>query len=735
MTEKRVYVRLGATGGRKVKAELRGVGESGKKSMRTFSREVELANARLASFARRARMAARVAAAATVAAGAALVRSGLQTVDAQAKLAASLDTTVESVQVLQRAAELSGSSFERIQAGSSRLTRRLSLFAQDGGGPAADAMERLGLNAAELLRLPLDERIETVTNAIRDNASAAEQAALFSQLFGDEAFVAFQRLNSATLRQATDDVRAFGAVVSEQDAAQIERTNDALSRLGLIWRGLSNQIAVAAAPALEAVADALAAAARTTGPLGRAIDGLVGNLGRLGSIAVAFAGFLAGRWVTTLAIAATSVRGLATALLVLRGALIRTGIGALIVGVGELIFRFGRLVRAVGGFGEAFAELRTTAVEVWDGISTSARSIKPALQAVWQGVKAGFIRLLADLQEAWSRFVKSTFEDSFLTRSIESFNPLTGERVTIESPFADFFDGSKAGAAADSLRAQADEAAGRADALLGEAAERLRAGGEEVVASLRRLRAVVSQSEEEGEDALEGAAESNERFEAALEAAEEAAKKAGAAAGQAGKTAGDAGEEAARGWAAVSASLSEYAKGARDMGGSVGDALVGAFRSAESAVGDFVRKGKADFRSLTTSLLADLAQISARRFILGPIADALSGALGSGGQVLAGVQHSGGMVGAPGPRRAVPALAFAGAPRMHGGGWAGLRSDEVPTILQRGERVLSRREARDYAGGGVTVNIQTRDAESFRQSRTQVASDIARAVSLGRRGL
>ena len=29
----------------------------------------------------------------------------------------------------------------------------------------------------------------------------------------------------------------------------------------------------------------------------------------------------------------------------------------------------------------------------------------------------------------------------------------------------------------------------------------------------------------------------------------------------------------------------------------------------------------------------------------------------------------------------------------------------------------------------------TRDAESFRQSRTQVAADIARAVSMGRRGL
>ena len=80
---------------------------------------------------------------------------------------------------------------------------------------------------------------------------------------------------------------------------------------------------------------------------------------------------------------------------------------------------------------------------------------------------------------------------------------------------------------------------------------------------------------------------------------------------------------------------------------------------------------------------------------------------------------------------------------MHSGGavgaptWAGLRPDEVPAILQRGERVLSRREVAAGIGGApnITVNINTRDAESFRQSRAQVAADIARAVSLGRRGL
>ena len=74
---------------------------------------------------------------------------------------------------------------------------------------------------------------------------------------------------------------------------------------------------------------------------------------------------------------------------------------------------------------------------------------------------------------------------------------------------------------------------------------------------------------------------------------------------------------------------------------------------------------------------------------------------------------------------------------MHAGGWAGLRPDEVPAILQRGERVLSRREVAAGAGPAapVSITIVTRDAESFRQSRAQVAADIARAVSLGRRGM
>ena len=67
-------------------------------------------------------------------------------------------------------------------------------------------------------------------------------------------------------------------------------------------------------------------------------------------------------------------------------------------------------------------------------------------------------------------------------------------------------------------------------------------------------------------------------------------------------------EAAVTGWQAVTAALSDYASKAREIGGDIGQSLVGAFQSAENAVGEFVKTGKLNFRDLVTSLLADLAE-------------------------------------------------------------------------------------------------------------------------------
>ena len=818
MAEKRVSVRLVAEGGRQVRAELEGVGEAGARGFGRLSREMDLANARVAAFARRARVAAAAVTVALAAAGAAMIRSGLQTVDAQAKLAQSLGTTVASIQTLERAGELAGVSMSGIEQATKDLTRRLSQAAA-GTGPAADALDRLGLSANDLIALPLDQRVDAINAAIEAFVPAAERAAVAGQLFGEEGSIAMSRIDTATLRQATEDVLAFGVVVSEADADQIERTNDAISRLGLIWRGVSNQLAVAAAPALEAVANAMAAIASRTGPLGIAISAIFDNIGRLTSIAATFAAFLAGRWVAGLAAAALSVRGLATALVVLRGALIRTGIGALIVGAGELVFQFTRLVSGAGGFGAAMGLLKDVAVEVWERLGMAASAAGAAATAMFLDLKSDAASAMQSAIESVVGFgntAANTFEGAFeATRAIWGLLPAaigdlafqaansliegvesmlngvvaringfidsintglealgSARRITllsdldlggIENRFAGAAT-QAATAAKDAFeRAFADNPLAVPDVGLTDiarealvsanifrtAATDLAAGARAPLASWQALRDAVAGAGAQGETELDAARDAANRF-------DEAITEAGRNAGGAGATAAKGAEVAKVGWEALVATLSEFASKARDIGGDIGQTLVGAFQSAESAVGNFVKTGKLDFGDLVTSMIADLAKLAARRFILGPIANALSGALGTlggAGGIFADILHAGGSVGAPGPGRLVPALAFAGAPRLHSGGlaglnqgsgFAGLRPDEVPAILQRGERVLSRREVagsgqrsgeREASAPNISVTINARDADSFRQSRTQVASDIARAVSLGQRGL
>jgi hypothetical protein len=783
MTEKRVSVRLAAVGGRQVRAELEGIGEAGARGFGRLSAEMEQANTRLASFARRAGVALAAVGAAAAAAGVAMVRSGLANIDAQAKLAQSMRTTVESIQTLTWAGELAGVSMGEIEQATKKLTTRLS-DAASGSGAAAGTLRRLNLTAAELQALPLDQRIVAIHEALNQFVPEAERAAVASDLFGERAALAFLRIDSATLRDAARDVQDFGVAVSAADAAQIERTGDAIARLGLIWTGLVNRRTVAVAPALETIATKLADMARATGPIGQAITALFDNLGRLATYAATFAAVMAGRWVAGMAAAALSVRGLATALVFLRGALIRTGIGALIVGAGELVYQFSQLVARVGGVGETFRLLGDLAREVWSRMGLALDAALARMAAGWEGLKAAGLsalegtiagvvsfgdRTAAIFQGAYDAAVAiwgslpgaigdfafqaanglisgvEAMLNAVVTR-INSFvealnaalallpewatgeggvrigtldpvelgrigNPFEGAATAAGTAVAEAFSTALAGTYLKppdlGLGAMADDAR-TAAAGYREAAGMLADAAGRPLASWQALKVAVTGSGSEGEDALGRAAD-------AADALTDGFDKAGRAAGGAGAAAKKAAEEAAAGWAQVTQTLADYAKGAMDWGKGLGETLVSAFSSAESAFRKFVTTGKFDFKGLISSILADLATLAFKSSVLGPLANWLSKGLGS---IFAPVKHAGGMVGAPGPGRMVPALAFAGAPRLHNGGWAGLRPDEVPAILQRGERVLSRAEVaagmgRDGGGtAGVTISIDARGAQA-----------------------
>ncbi len=125
-------------------------------------------------------------------------------------------------------------------------------------------------------------------------------------------------------------------------------------------------------------------------------------------------------------------------------------------------------------------------------------------------------------------------------------------------------------------------------------------------------------------------------------------------------------------------------------------------RNVFGALGQSVREFAASFIASIAQMLVQLVAFGAAVQILRALGVPIpTAALGGGGAVKAGQNHGGGIAGsAGGVQRMVPAALFASAMRYHTGGIAGLRPNEVPTILEAGEEVLRADDPRHRANGG-----------------------------------
>jgi len=189
------------------------------------------------------------------------------------------------------------------------------------------------------------------------------------------------------------------------------------------------------------------------------------------------------------------------------------------------------------------------------------------------------------------------------------------------------------------------------------------------------------------------------------------------------------------------------------MGKSAFETLVRGIESAADALAQFTMTGEMDFENFSNSILRDILRMQYQalltQMILGSAGSASGGGgiLGwlmdlfkGGGMTTASGRywdssmnfyehHAGGIAGGSGSSiRNAPAWLLAAAPRLHDG----LAPDEFPAILQRGERVLSRRETRDYGAASrapeVVVNVQNKTNTPVTADKTRAAFDGKRYV-------
>lgn len=133
--------------------------------------------------------------------------------------------------------------------------------------------------------------------------------------------------------------------------------------------------------------------------------------------ATVVAGFFAAKWVAAFVAARIATFSLSAALVTLRAALIRTGIGAIIVAAGELAYQFTKLVSRAGGFGNAMSLLSDVAVEAWGRVKTAAIVVGATFAATFNEIKADAASAVQSSIESMvglANTIANSFEGAFL---------------------------------------------------------------------------------------------------------------------------------------------------------------------------------------------------------------------------------------------------------------------------------------------------------------------------------
>lgn len=226
--------------------------------------------------------AAGVAIAGATASFVALTRSSMQTIDAQAKLARAVGGTTAAMQALERAGDRSGVQQSEMAAAVTRLNQRLGEVIATGKG-ADDTFKAMGLTAQQLASMDIDERFMAISDAMRRAGMSTQEMSYHLRQLGirQSSVITLLQSGSEEISRSRDAINALGVAVSEVDAAQIERTNDALSEVGRVFEGIGNRLATQVAPHLERFADQFVALAQVGGPISEAIDRVVDAAGRL----------------------------------------------------------------------------------------------------------------------------------------------------------------------------------------------------------------------------------------------------------------------------------------------------------------------------------------------------------------------------------------------------------------------------------------------------------------------
>lgn len=230
-----------------------------------FEAGLKKSQASLSGFGKVAAVGFAAAATAAIAAGTALAFAGkkaIDTADNMSKAAQKVGVATEALSRLNYAAGYSDVSLEQLSGGLEKLSKNLADVASGKGGSAATALQMLGISATDSTGKLRDA--DVVFADIADRFGRLEdgstKTALAMQLFGKTGAELIPLLNTGRdgLAAMADESDRLGLTVSTKTGRAAEQFNDTLTKVGRIVEGVAMQVAEAALPALQDLADILA---------------------------------------------------------------------------------------------------------------------------------------------------------------------------------------------------------------------------------------------------------------------------------------------------------------------------------------------------------------------------------------------------------------------------------------------------------------------------------------------
>ncbi len=262
---------------------------------------------------------------------------------------------------------------------------------------ARDALARYGLTAADVN--PATDDLADIMDRL---GSVGLSTADAMTIFGREA-----ASGALVLAGASDRLREFSGELTQADGEARRMADTMRDNLGGDIAGLVSAMSGLILTMGEAgLTNALRGATQGVTDLVRGVSGGLEAIGDLTGYVIAAAGALAITYTPAIYGAVTATLGLVTSLVTLRGVLIATGIGALVVGTGFLINKFLELRNELGSTGAMFSALGEIFGLTFRGMVDTLGIFRLAWDAVMAQLELVYLNLMLSVQEGWTSVLR-----------------------------------------------------------------------------------------------------------------------------------------------------------------------------------------------------------------------------------------------------------------------------------------------------------------------------------------